>query len=251
MKFGLLSVLLIFSFILSANSFRTLSSYDITKETYTASAKVKLDVSLIVQISNEDYQKLPLIMKYRVNDVEFQDFIDVDMVKRGIVKSINLKEGDYFEAGILINSQDSLVVDQLKGSLTFSEGVKTFSSADNKTYEFTGDLWRAKEAPLFRIVKKDDKEQKIKFTVTTGTNFPHDKLYLRVKFIHPKDGMKKISKTIVITDEEFLTGKSDSFEFVLDGIVLNSAGNFYFEIKHQHSKEWINGVSSISYELID
>lgn len=251
MKFCLFSLFLILSFLVSANSFRSLSSVKAVKETYTASSKVKVDVNLILQIENKDFQNLPIIIKYRVNDVEFQDFLEIETVKRGVVKSINLKEGDYFEAGIIINSQDTLEVDQIRGSITFSEGVKSFSSADNKSYEFTGDLWRVKEAPLFRVVKKDDTEQKIKFTVTTDTNYPHDKLYLRIKVIHPKDGMKKISKTIVITDDEFLSGKSDSFEFVLEGVVLNSPGNFYFEVKHQHSKEWLNGVSSISYELLD
>lgn len=79
------NVLLLIAFIstlsLSAKSFRTLSSIEAVKESYTASSKVKIDVNLILQIENKDYQKLPLIIQYRVNDVEFRDFMDVEAVK--------------------------------------------------------------------------------------------------------------------------------------------------------------------------
>ena len=249
------NVLLLIAFIstlsLSAKSFRTLSSIEAVKESYTASSKVKIDVNLILQIENKDYQKLPLIIQYRVNDSEFRDFMDVEAVKRGLIKSIQLKEGDYFEAAILINAEDSVSVDQIRGSLTLTVGMKSFASADNKQYDFTGDLWRMKESPLFRVVKKDADAQKIKFTITTTDSYSSDKLFVRVKVIHPADGMKKISKTIIITDEEFLPVKGNSYEFVLDGVSLNAAGNYYFEIKHQHTTEWINGVGSVSYQLLD
>ena len=249
------NVLLLLAFIstlsLSAKSFRKLSSFDAVKESYTSTSKVKIDVNLILQIENKDYQNLPLIIQYKVNDTEFKDFMDVEAVKRGLIKSIKLKEGDFFEAAILINAEDSVSVDQVRGSLTLTEGMKSFASADNKQYEFTGDLWRMKEAPLFRVVKKDSEEQKIKFTVTTTDSYSNDKLFVRIKVIDPVDGMKKISKTIIITDEEFLPVQGNSYEFVLDDVSLNAAGNYYFEMKHQHNAEWINGVSSVSYQLLD
>lgn len=235
---------------LNAASFRSISSFEAVKENYTANGKVKVDVNLILQLDNKDYQQLPIILEYRVNDSEFRDLLDIDMAKRGVVKSINLKEGDYVEVGILINSTDSIVVDKIKGSLSFTQGVKSFASADKQSYKFMGSLWREKEAPLFRIEKKDAIEKKIKFTVNTNESYNYDRLFIRVKVIHPAEGMNKISKTIIITDDEIMNQKGDSFDFFLDGVTLTSAGNYYFEIKHQHSQEWLNGVGSISYELV-
>ena len=201
--------------------------------------------------SSRIYKDLNLSFQQNTATKDIQKLTDVEAVKRGLIKSIQLKEGDYFEAAILINAEDSVSVDQIRGSLTLTEGMKSFASADNKQYDFTGDLWRMKEAPLFRVVKKDADAQKIKFTITTTDSYSSDKLFVRVKVIHPADGMKKISKTIIITDEEFLPVKGNSYEFVLDGVSLNAAGNYYFEIKHQHTTEWINGVGSVSYQLLD
>ena len=116
--------------------------------------------------------------------------------------------------------------------------------------EFTGDIWYYKDVALLRIEKTRDYPEKMNIVVGLQPGFDLDRLFLKVKLIHPTVGVKEVEKEVRLADADEL-GKTDRLLRVyIPEWTLTEKGRYFLRISHQHYADRLNGIDFVSYEML-
>jgi hypothetical protein len=249
------NILLIFGLFLMnlsyADTFRSLSNLEGITLSYTAEKPTKINLNLLLTNENEKFKELPLVLEVKIGEDILFDYLSVKGVFRGNIKSVFLSLGETLTATLKINSENTILVEDLKGNFSIKEGVMGFNSADDQSYTFIGGVWDDSDVPLFRIEQTDSTRKGIRFFVETNGNFEYNNLLLRIKIISPSHGVMIMEKELVITEEEYLDGLNKKMTLDLKGMNIEKEGNYYFEVKQNHIDHRVNGIETISYTLYD
>lgn len=219
--------------------------------TYKAEKKSNVSFILTIKSVKESHIDLFLKVMYVVDNDTLNDYLYLDETYSGMIKEIFLEPGDSVNAYIFLNNQETVKLDNFKGSFVAKYGPASDMQTTGETCKFTGTVWKDDQLPLFRIAKADEKSQVLNIDVSLTENFEFDKLHLKIKVISPAQGILLYSKTLDVNSEEVLPYRRSIIKIDFPDIEIQKAGSYYIQVFHQMAAKRINGVEYISYHLSD
>ncbi|QTN39614.1 hypothetical protein HZ996_10850 [Cryomorphaceae bacterium] len=183
-----------------------------------------------------------VVVQYSIGRDTLFDLVTVSDTGWMLVKNFPLLADDTLCASLLDSTIDA--------EWSFRrEGIEPV--VQNEDFrEFTGDIWYYKDVALLRIEKTRDYPEKMNIVVGLQRGFDLDRLFLKVKLIHPTEGVKEVEKEVRVADADEL-GKTDRLLRVyIPEWTLTEKGRYFLRISHQHYADRLNGIDFVSYEML-
>jgi gliding motility-associated lipoprotein GldH len=236
-----------------------LTALTVTFESLSVEKAVKLAIvaerpqlaNFYLQFSSAGNAEFYIKIEYIIDKDTLTDYRYINTKFEGIIKEINLNKATVVTANLYLHTMGINKLDSIIGEFKYKLSPIRESDDQEGERKFTGSIWGANEQVLFKINKQVEDGHKLMLTLTTNENFNYDKLFLKIKAVSPTDGILLIDKTLDINKDDCLDFNGRSLSITLDKFKMSKEGNYYIQISHQMANEYLNGIESIAYEIID
>lgn len=234
-----------------AVDFTSLSREKPVTVSYAADRNSNVSFMLSVKSLKENRLDIFLRVCYIIDSDTLNDYLYLDESYNGMIKEIYVHQGDSVKAFIYLNNDETVKIDNLKGSFSVKSapGIDMHSSGD--VCRFTGSVWKDDQLPLFRISKTNEQNQLLSLDIALTENFEFDKLFLKIKIISPAQGIQLYTKELVVNEEPELPYRRKTMKIDFTDLEVQKSGSYYVQVFHLMSQKRINGVESVAYRLTD
>jgi len=233
-----------------SKSFNDLSSVSPVSINYVATEEGYKNVQLLAVNKNKEFDSIPLKLQYEIGNDTLIDYIMLGDAFNAVVKTLYLYENESLNVHLFILSNDSIVVEKIKGNLKLSDPMVLSTNTSPNRKEFIGNYWDVKQSSMFKINKFDSVPQITRFNVVFNENYVFDKFYYQINVLSPDSSFYSVEGEVNINKESYLNFSELSVDLIQE-VGASKTGKYILEIVPLMNMQRVNGIKSIGYQLIN
>lgn len=232
-----------------AKSFNGLSTSDVVDIRYVAKEEGYKDITLLIANKSSLYDSIPLVLNVIINNDTLTDYFQLKGALNKTLKTIYVYEGDSVKATLGVKSEQSIIIEKVKGNLRFVEPLVIQTSSKTNEQVMLGEYWDVLKPCIFRVTNFDSTAQLLKFTVNFNENYIFDDFYYQINVVSPDSSFYSVEGVAKVNEQPTIT-LSPSSQLLNQEVGVSKLGKYIIEIVPLMGIQRINGIKSVDYELV-